>query len=365
MKQYGVYRCDTCHREIEHEQDQLRPFLNKCNITYKCEGKLSLVDEKNIRSQFKTVTKANVVDWVPRGTVTELKKQLNDTIDAPDISLLTDKDILTLAIDSSLPIPANLTVTFKVIADVSKQFVDFAYTLSGTQSMIVNDVLSTVVQGADSSPLRKILRFSPTDTVKVLVDGAEPIGQYTLGVNSIIFAPQLSKSTQTIKIVVYNQPPDTKTSINYTYGNSVGAWGNIKEVTLGQKSYNVLNSSEINLLPANKHLVLDTIEVPNTGIDLKEYVIILLSSDPWTHVDRTQQNVVLPKSLGELSVTVDSMGHNIKILKSVGIVSLFPFITIKDNLQSRWENDKIPTITGPVASSAQIRPIHSFILGVS
>ena len=98
-KLYGKYSCDTCKREIEIAQDSLRPFLDKCNITYKCSGRLKLTGETSVRSQFKTPPAANIIDWVPRGTVTELVQQINVVQKPPAISLLTSDSTMTIGLD--------------------------------------------------------------------------------------------------------------------------------------------------------------------------------------------------------------------------------------------------------------------------
>ena len=368
MYNYIVYKCDTCQREIEHEQDSLRPSINKCNITFRCEGKLIKIGEKNIRSKFKTPAESNVIDWVPRGTVTELKKQSLLEIAPPNISLLTGPQVLTIGLQDSITQPTTLVFKFKVIADTSNEFVEFTYQVnSPPQVEISTGVYATIIQGPDSSTQHKILRYLAADKIKVYIDGVEKEEDVSFTINtnypnSVLLSEPLV-GTKTIKIYVYKQIEQETVQINFIVGETTGSWGNIKQVNQNGIIYNLYNSAEIANLPANKYLLVDSIfDLANPTVDLKQYIVILLALDPWTHIDRQHESLLDPTILGQLGVYIETVGINLRVIESVGLKSLFPLLSI---VGTQWSPDIIPTKYGVIASTTHEPIIHSFIIGPS
>lgn len=374
MYNYIVYKCDTCQREIEHEQDSLRPSINKCNITFRCEGKLIKIGEKNIRSKFKTPAESNVIDWVPRGTVTELKKRSLLGAAPPNISLLTGEQILTIGLQNSIvpPIanlhPPTLVFKFKVIADTSNEFIEFTYQVnSPPQVEISTGIYATVIQGPDSSTQHKILRYLSSDKIKVYIDGVEKEEDvsFTININypnSVLLSEPLV-GTKTIKIYVYKQIEQETVQINFTADETTGSWGNIKQVNQNGSIYNLYHSPEIANLPANKYLLVDSIfDSAHPTVDLKQYIIVLLALDPWTHVDRQHESILDPTILGQLGVYIETKGINLRVMESVGLKSLFPLLSI---VEPQWSPDIIPTKYGVIASTTHEPIIHSFIIGPS
>lgn len=43
MPKIDIYKCNTCKRTIEIDQDFKRPFISKCTITMNCVGELSKI----------------------------------------------------------------------------------------------------------------------------------------------------------------------------------------------------------------------------------------------------------------------------------------------------------------------------------
>ena len=205
------------------------------------------------------------------------------------------------------------------------------------------------------------------DKIKVYIDGVEKEEDVSFTINtnypnSVLLSEPLV-GTKTIKIYVYKQIEQETVRINFIVGETTGSWGNIKQVNQNGIIYNLYNSAEIANLPANKYLLVDSIfDSDNPTVDLKQYIVILLALDPWTHIDRQHESLLDPTILGQLGVYIETVGINLRVIESVGLKSLFPLLSI---VGTQWSPDIIPTKYGVIASTTHEPIIHSFIIGPS
>lgn len=157
MTTYISYQCDTCRREIQTEVDIRRPTFNKCNITYQCAGKLIKKGESKVRKQLLTTPVSGITDW--RSRFIEYPNFKGVSTSSP-YSLLSG-GIFTVA---CLDVGDTLPLQLQLFDGASQPFKDYTFVING-------DVEN--ISGADNTAQKNILRFQPTDTVKVFVDGVE------------------------------------------------------------------------------------------------------------------------------------------------------------------------------------------------
>src|SRR5574343_10010 len=72
MNKFRRYKCDTCNKETDVENDIKRVFIDKCNLTTGCKGRLRLVAEKN--------TKENILNYKNPAQSDEISAEAFDRI---------------------------------------------------------------------------------------------------------------------------------------------------------------------------------------------------------------------------------------------------------------------------------------------
>ena len=49
MDKYKRYKCDTCNKEIDLDNNPTHAFIDKCTLTAGCKGRLRFIQSKNIK----------------------------------------------------------------------------------------------------------------------------------------------------------------------------------------------------------------------------------------------------------------------------------------------------------------------------
>lgn len=68
---YIIYKCDTCARETERQQDPRRPDPLRCTITLNCRGKMARSGERGAKKFLFPSTTTSLIDWRERGTIVD------------------------------------------------------------------------------------------------------------------------------------------------------------------------------------------------------------------------------------------------------------------------------------------------------
>lgn len=284
MSNYILYKCDTCQREIETELDPLRPFIDRCNITFKCEGHLKKIGETAHRSELLPLPQAGLNSWRQRGnlapTIVAATAPIPVTVNSGD-------NVITLAVNIPPPYPASLTLNFNLLSNSARPFTEFTYNAPA---------LSKIITGLDISS--KNLRFTSVDDIVVYVNG---VMQYDIGqlatytrdnaTSSVKFnQPFLDNST--VKVVVYGQVTDSPYNLTASRGTlSTSCWGNVDTVQLGLATYAIyhINTSS---LPINFYYTLAAVKDGVVVIPFSN-TMLLLAKRPFRALDRLY-HIVLP-----------------------------------------------------------------------
>jgi len=227
LTKFIIYQCDTCKRQTETLLDNKRPDAIRCNITYKCRGKLSRIGESSVKKFLFTPPVSGLQDYVPRGTVIPV---INAGISDPDASLnvgsglgmltaacLTRNQIGIENHNFSILDSNNLPFYFSTESDAThlglgiKVYLNlFQITPSLIQSKTYNYLVSGAIQiirGPDNSPNSSSLMFNESNSIAVFSNGIKlDPSQYdrTTTKNQITLTPALYESNNVISVVVYN-----------------------------------------------------------------------------------------------------------------------------------------------------------------
>lgn len=263
-KKYVTYKCNKCLRTKDIEIDNstyyqslqgntststrqritfFNPFIDKCNITQNCDGKLIPLSSKSVRSVLPSLPQEGLIDWSPRNKLN--LPTSSKTVDSTYIDISTASSFkLALAIKSTfISPPEEIKLNFSAQAANANEYVEYNYYMTSSFTSIV---------GADSSANAKVLRFSPADTIKVYANGVEleENTNYTLVYNGDIgyqinFATSYLSSTL-IKVVVYQTSLLVHTQdltfkrndlLVITTSNQT-AWSNVLHFNFGKEATN-------------------------------------------------------------------------------------------------------------------------------
>lgn len=343
MKKFTEYKCDTCRRTTVIENDTKRFFVPKCNITYKCEGRLYPIGEKNTKEIITTKPVAGLEDWRQRGSKISFDAEIQDEI---FLSLASGpSNQITLAIKNIPDQGQNIIATFNVIRDIATSFREFTY-----------DRLSPIsqVNGIDDSLDKKILRFEGDDIIRVFINGVEIPEDGSTGwtrdvlSNTIVFNPTLIDNSVIVIIVSSPQIPTIK-SLNFNRnvggGNQTSAWGNVNTISYKNDEYNLYTLTSTNLdIDVNTSLSLISLN-GITNIPLTDG-ILLLSYEPWSMIDRIMSYYgncsLLSNNIANIKMT--KIDNNLQIqISDYGITDAFPLLKISSlfDITETYSNKQI------------------------
>lgn len=343
MKKFTEYKCDTCKRTTVIQNDTKRVFVPKCNITFKCEGRLYSIGEKNTKEITATKPAAGLEDWRQRGSTTSFDPEIQDEI---FLSLASGtNNQITLAV-KNIPDPGPTVIaTFNVVKDVATSFKEFTY-----------DRLSPIsqVNGVDDSLDKKILRFESGDVIRVFINGVEsPEGGlpgWTRDVlsNTINFNPTLIDDSVIVVIISAAQIPTVKTLTfdrNVSGGNPTSVWGNVNTISYKNDEYNLYTCTSTDLdIDVNTSLSL----VGLNGIANIPLIdsMFLLSYEPWSPIDRIVSYygncLLLSNSIANIRMT--KVDNNLQIqISDFGISDAFPLLKINSlfDITETYSDDQI------------------------
>lgn len=294
MTTYIHYKCDTCHREIETELDPFRPDLNKCNITYRCEGKLSKTGETRLRSELVPLPQAGLDNWRKRGV-----EAIAELVEAAPVwvTALSSDNYIAIAVKRVGPPPAinhQLHIILNMLSNSVRPFVEYTYTLAP---------LTKIVTGLDVNS--KNLRFNANDQVFVYVNGVE---QYSLDASDSNYHPTLGSynkdfpsysikfknalvDTSVVKVVVYG----VLTHVTYDLTavkdmNTFSVWGNVKTTVINNETYDVYHANIVNL-PINYYFSIHQ-TLDGSSVIANDRIKLLMSIRPFTYLSRRYDKVL-------------------------------------------------------------------------
>lgn len=296
MKKFITYRCTICNRNIDKQINNLQPFVNKCDITLNCRGRLKPIRVKNVKNILPTRSGLN--DWIPRDR--ELIDQVlleQETFSGIEASF---ENHLVLAVKQN-NISEDLQLIFSVQHEKNFDYIEYTYNVDpGTIS----------ISGKDNSVNNQILKYTVEDDILIYVNGQQIAessnsdGFTRTLVNDvgylINFNSPISKKSL-VKVVVYKyQIISISNPISFTRNENLNsnrgnAWDNINEVSINGEKYNIYICSDITNITKNSRLNLYPAE---NDLDLSE-AFFLLSRPNYTCKDRNVWQLVPLNNLVE------------------------------------------------------------------
>ena len=324
LNKFVIYECDSCKRKTEILIDGKRPDPVRCNITYKCRGKLHRVGESTSKKFLFTPPIAGLQDYLQRGTSLTAAVASEDE---EDISLFTGggSGMLTMALPTrtelgtthtfevldasgstfvldtepdSITLPTNVSanlILYKISPDLL-QFKRYTYLVSGYVQ---------VIQGPDDSPNKNNLKFTASNNVRVFINGVElDSNNYDRSTADMItFTPAIYESNNVVDVIVYNNLSSSSNleSIKLQFNvlnTSVStelallcadAWGDTKGVTIEGKNRYLLHCTDLSELSPDFSYGVSSVEVTSaaeTRVVKASEVYLLLGHSPFTTFDK-------------------------------------------------------------------------------
>jgi hypothetical protein len=218
------YRCNVCQRDVEQVSDNRRPNLLRCVITDLCRGTLEPTGSRRGDRARLTTPQADLADRVPRGSTLTITPAPADpvliglttfaganglTISAPKREVVgpeaiyTIKDIDGLEFELERRIASTLYPTNSRV-DVLVYELTAAVLQSSKYTFTFSNI-AQVVEGIDDSKEQRLLRFSTTDNLTILVNGVElqPSEYDRSEADTIRLTPGISAAELTVEVYVF------------------------------------------------------------------------------------------------------------------------------------------------------------------
>lgn len=305
MKQYARYMCSTCFRSTDRLVETKRASIDKCSITFKCPGRMSIVGYLN-NAMILPAVSSGLENWRPRWeTKSTTNSASTDLIDTSSGKSGT----LTLAVQlpSSTNDVSTVDVVFGQQDEKPKDYKQFMFRFDSTFQLI---------SGVESGLEKKALRYAATDDIDVYVNGlireegtAATMYQRYNGVNdvpanTIKFNSPITDTSMINQVDVVISKAKATSAIRIPFSRNFeneadakdSAWKNVRSVQILQDgvytSYNLYHFDVISdagsaapILKKDSMLVPTSISMNNTPIALSR-ALILFATKPYLHIDR-------------------------------------------------------------------------------
>ena len=397
LNKFVIYECDVCKRKTEVAINGQRPDPIRCNITYKCRGKLKRIGESSTKKFLFTPPIAGLQDYVQRGTSISTLSQLKTE---KDISLFTGagSGMLTIALPRRVEHPGS-SHTFEVLdssesvfvvdsdpdtvslPDITANLILFKISPNLLQfrryTYLVNGVIQ-VIRGPDDSPDANNLKFNATNSVRVFINGVElDPSQYDKSVNDLItFTPAIYESNNVVDVIVYNNLSSStdlesvklefkvlnQTVVNDLSMLEVCSWGDSRAVTIDGVTKYLLHCTDLSQLSPDYSYGVSAYELTSateTRVIRSSEIMFLLGNSPYTTKDKELLAFISGKDLVNSS-NVLSYGQN----QDTGVTEL----TVKESVITQLSRSLIPTDMVKIESVSSSEVVstnvqHQYILG--
>lgn len=363
-----IYACDTCKRQTEIQLDGNRPDPQRCNITYRCRGKLQRVAERATKQFLFTPPVSGLQDYVQRGTVADAAVS---TVTPEIASLLCGKLVMTAGVlrrivtgpsthafifndvngiehtaeSLSISFPGPKRTKFKLtlyeIADDLLRYRKYTFARSGMTQLIV---------GVDDSASPMTLNFTIDNYVRVFVNGVElNETQFNRDIdNQITLTPAVYDTSNVVEVFVYEdltasyQAAPTvelvfdaidSTNVSVSPLLAASAWGDHLAVTTADGSTRyLLHCAEISRLsPDHSYGVLkmEMTDVHDVYHEIDPVEVVILMADvPYAYQDKQLyaylSGVELINNTTSLAFIIDdSTGERVLTVEKTHVTDLF------------------------------------------
>lgn len=326
------YRCNTCQRTVEQVSDNRRPDPLRCVITQECKGLLELQGSRRGDRARLTTPETDLADRIPRGSTFEFTAAPADPVLVPMVTF-PNTNGLTIAgprrtvvgaqaVYSILDTDGNLfeleTRNINTLWPTTSRIDILVYeitaaVLSSQRYTFTFNSIAQLVEGIDDSKEARLMRFGPTDQLKVLVNGVElEDSQYDRSQDNVIrLTPGVVASEVTVEVYVFkdrlaNVPADklirlTCKPLSTTIAEDLAfrqecAWGDVGRIQTNGIDRSLLYCTDTSGLEERKTYTVAYFEAFNSDggsrqIDPDE-IWLLLSDAPHSFVDKRLDEVI-------------------------------------------------------------------------
>lgn len=362
MNKFKRYKCDTCNKEVDLDNNATHAFIDKCNLTQGCDGKLRLIGEKN--------SKENILNFDPilqldsiggsSGPVV-LPEYIDAASSANNFAVLAVKSSEATIIDSS-----TVVLTLNEVLSKEREYKEFTFNLA---------VPVNAISGKDSSIEQKVLMFDETDSITVFINGQEiEDTEYTAANNVIRFNSQISYSDFSsaslfVKVLIFSiEAPNTKYLAFRRNVQNLGssAWSNVKSIFLAGEQYELFTCLDFLSLTLNTRLNVASATLNNQSLDLNK-IYLLLAEAPFGPLDRISTQVI---PLADVDSNVNHFKYELVsdssprfLATSLTLTSMFPAISPKEVFVYADEVDTVGATADDTSKNSTITKTNQFILG--
>lgn len=269
-----TYKCDTCLKTTIKQVDELRPFINKCTITYQCTGHLSEVASDTVSSD------KSLTPWRSRFDKTSVSKAIAED---PELSLLDGTDTLAILLQATTnTAPATLTVDLLIRESRLTRSQEYNYVYEGESI--------SKITGIDNSSTPRALRFSSADKIKLFINGVliDPSQYLTNVANTITLSTPVEEDYIAVKVLVYQETEGVVKTLTFSKSAGAGAWGNVSSVKAMNSGFIRYTCSDLSMLVVNESFTVRSI----TSGSLVAPSYFALSYSPHTAFDRIKDALV-------------------------------------------------------------------------
>lgn len=360
MNKFRRYKCDTCGKEVDLENNITHAFIDRCTLTKGCLGRLRLVGEKNSKDNI-----LNFESFVQTDSIAgkAKSKDLPQFIDASS----NDANDFVVAVRRSTAYSPNsiLQIQFEEILNTEQSYSEFIFNLN---------VPFSAISGKDSSVEQRVLMFDESDSVVIFINGKEiDSTTYTLEnnvvrFNSTIVYGTFGSSSVFVKVLVFSRSQTIAKHLNFrknVAGLSTNAWSNVNSIQIGQDIYDVFTSVDDLSIDLNTRLIPKSAAIAGIATNLND-VIILLSEKPYERFDRIVTRVV---RLSDLDSSVDLVKYELVnssprfLVTSNSISDIFPPIFSLDVFDMKTESAIVSTVGDDTSLNRNITNNNKFVLG--
>lgn len=323
MKKYTRLNCSVCKRFTDKLVDDSHFTPDKCTITFKCTGRLS-ISEYRSNGGITSLPEVGIIDWRPRGQTIQNTGTSENALVNTSSGQLSQIVLAVRLLPIQVPTASTLSVRLTQRADTPKAYRRYVFRKEGAFSSI---------SGVESGLEKKTLRYSATDTVEVFLNGgpddrgvpptefqlyngsgSNGVPSNTVNFNTTVSLPGVTQVEVIVAPAVQVTPVELQfvRNVNDESRRGRGSWENVDFVSRFNGTTWVpfylfyLDLADGTALKLNSVMTVDSLAVLN-GIDniLSSSMHLLLARAPYTQIDRYTN----------LTIPLDSLNFDTEYLK--------------------------------------------------
>lgn len=295
MSTVQLFQCSICKRRVFKELKPGRVDFFNCDITYKCRGKLKVIDKNSSkiladRSEVVDTNVSGLEDWKSRFS-------LNDEVVVKDFEPLTNLFsgplTIALAIKQSQAVNNSYSLALEEIASSDNTYREYVYRVGAGV---------TVLTGPDDSNSASPLQISASENTVIYKDGVFlPPTEFSVTSNSVILNSETTLPSTEFSIIVFNSEQgiiERNLVFENVYVEPESCWTNNHRVRImnnGVEEVYELYFLTTSITELQNSLLFVADDQPD--LPALSEIMILLGSSPFSEYEKNLTEVVSVESL--------------------------------------------------------------------